>query len=117
LFAVSSCREWYEKGRRLASQNNTFLHVTSPYRFATTGTIAQTTTIPLIDLNTNEYIGQILVDFHADPFYNELVFHTFLSTEGFPFLVSTRSENDADTVMAPGFYQNVSAHWQAGFAN
>lgn len=104
-----SCRQWYDKGRRMAVENSTYLHVTSPYSFATTLTIAQTTTTPLIDPITAEHVGQILVDFYADPLYNELSHRTFFSSNGFPFLISSQSDNDFDTVMAPGFYQNISA--------
>jgi hypothetical protein len=103
-----SCREWYDKGRRLAMQNQTFLHVTSPYRFAG-GSVAQSATTPLIDPVTEEHLGQVLFDFYADQVFTELESYTFLSEEGFPFLVATQSDDDSDTVLAPGFYQNVTA--------
>jgi hypothetical protein len=91
-------------------QNGTSLHVTAPYRFATTlAVFAQTATSPLIDPATEEHVGQVLLDFFALPIYQVLEEHTPLSDGGFPILVAAQSDDCCDTVIGPHFSLNETA--------
>lgn len=86
--------------------NNTYLHVTAPYEFATTGgkvIFAQTATAPLIDPETSEHIGQVLIDFRPSDIIRIVEEDTPLSSGGFPILVATESGFDADTVIGPEY--------------
>lgn len=89
-------------------ENQTFLHVTAPYKFAS-DTVAQSATTPLMDPQTGDHVMQILIDFFTGQEFDDLQLHTFLSPDGFTFLVATQTEADSDTVLAPGFLQNTSA--------
>lgn len=85
--------------------NNTYLHVTAPYEFATGGTVlfAQSATTPLIDPLTAEHVGQVLFDFFPTDIIRIIEEDTPLSSGGFPILVATESAYDADTVVGPDY--------------
>ncbi len=80
--------------------------MTAPYEFATKQVqtiFAQSATAPLINTETAEHIGQILLDFLPTAAFRTLRRDTPLSTGGFPILVATESTYDADTVIGPDY--------------
>jgi HAMP domain-containing protein len=112
LLFSCSCRGWYDTGRKLAMQKDTFLHITAPYQFAQgldQISVAQSATSPLVDPKTGKHIGQVLMDFHPDAIYEALDQHTPLSPVGFPILVAAQEDNDSDTVVGPGYSRSNSS--------
>jgi len=86
--------------------NNTYLHVTAPYEFATATTqvtFAQSATAPLMDPRTGDHVGQVLFDFLPTAMIHSLNDETPLSNGGFPFLIATQSAYGADTVVGPNY--------------
>jgi hypothetical protein len=88
--------------------NNTSLYVAAPYPFAgvSNKTFAQSATSPLVDPQTEEHVGQVLVDFLTDPVYEALEDHTHASGAaglGFPILITAHGDSEGDTVVGPGF--------------
>lgn len=95
---ICRCREWYNKGKELATYNDTKLHVTSPYQDANSDKIIQGATSPLIDPSTNEYVGQVLIDFNVIEGFNLLK----EDKTSFPILI-TVGEEKYDAVIAQNF--------------
>lgn len=56
------CREWYDTGRRLYHQSRRASYITNPYLTAG-GYFAAAATAPVANPATNEYLGQMLLDF------------------------------------------------------
>ena len=61
------CRGWYDSGMKMWMAGNQTLYITPPYAFAASLVIGQSMTSPLIDPQSNEHIGQVLVG-KLDPF-------------------------------------------------
>jgi hypothetical protein len=97
------CRGWYDTGRKLSINENSFLHVTAPYRFASAAkdSYAQTATMSLMDPLSGEHIGQTLLDFLATPVYRSLESETFLYSGGFAVLITVEGDS-TNTVIGPG---------------
>jgi hypothetical protein len=87
----------------MALTNDTLLHITAPYKFAqkTNTAYAQSATIAIIDPFTGGHVGQILLDFLAQPIYGALENNTVLTNKGFPLLIGV-IDGVPDTVIGPG---------------
>eukprot|EP00934_Nitzschia_sp_Nitz4_P004295 Nitzschia sp. Nitz4//scaffold3_size479765//268429//273580//NITZ4_000112-RA/size479765-snap-gene-1.403-mRNA-1//-1//CDS//3329550794//4285//frame0 len=100
------CRGWYQQGKEKALSSNGSFYVTGIYAYATPSpdsmTYAQTATAPMIDPDTNEYVGQVLVDFFSQHVQRVLINGTVLNVGGFPVLVTVDGEAD-DTVIGPNY--------------
>lgn len=79
--------------------------MTSPYLFANSKVVAQSCTSPLVDPNTNEYVGQTLIDFVSTAIIDSLnAKNTPLAEGGFAILITLkRGASLADTVIGPNF--------------
>lgn len=108
---IRSCRGWYDTGKRKALEQGETLHITAPYTFANGFVIAQSSTTPLIDPRTNNYVGQVLLDFSVTDIFSVLTYSgTPLSTGGFPLLITVENRSlEHDTVIGPGFNGSVSS--------
>lgn len=105
--SVLRCRRWYDDGRQLALDEARYLHVTAPYEFVTGGQrieFAQSATSPLIDPETGEHLGQVLLDFLPARMVRSISEETVLGDGGFPFLVSADFDSEFDTVIGPGYF-------------
>ena len=99
-----SCRGWYHHGRQLAIEEDTPLHITAPYLFSEGVTIGQSATAPLMDPNTGEHVGQVLVDFISNNVADTLgPAKTRFSKGGFPIMIAVQGDPDSNTVIGPGF--------------
>jgi len=98
------CRGWYADGKAKADSGAGHLHVTSPYLFVgEEERVGQSATSPLMDPNTNEHIGQVLVDYLPNSIFTTLN-DTVLAPGGFPALITPSSDVlGTDTVVGPGF--------------
>lgn len=85
------CRRWYSRGKN----SQTPLQITAPYLFAT-GIIGVSLTSPLINPNSNEYIGQVLLDYVPVPadILDDL-------NGAISFLISLDTDVRQDTVIGP----------------
>ena len=93
----SRCRGWYASGK---AANTT--HLTPPYEFATSDTIAVSVTAPLVDPRTNQHIGQALIDFIPQ----SIIDRTERNRTGFrePLVLAANVDGfGGDTVVAPGY--------------
>ena len=98
----TSCRGWYDTGRKNAIEKNASLHITGPYAFASSGLIGQSATMALLDPKTGEHVGQVLNDFQSNSVFDALSdVRTQLSDGGFPILITV--EGELDTIVGPGF--------------
>ena len=99
------CRGWYADGTAKADSGAGHLHVTSPYLFVGDEEyVGQSATSPLIDPNTNEHVGQVLVDYVPNSIFTTLNDNTVLAPGGFPVLITPSSDVlGTDTVVGPGF--------------
>ena len=80
------------------------LHITAPYVFSEGTTIGQSATAPLIDPNTGEHVGQVLVDFISNNVADALgPESTPLSKGGFPIMIALQGDPESNTVIGPGF--------------
>ena len=99
------CREWYNTGREGYLENNTFIHLTSPYLFGQGDRHGQSATAALFDPKTKKHVGQALVDFQTTPIFEALAAeNTPFEEGGFPVMITP--DNDifgGDTVIAPGY--------------
>ena len=98
------CRGWYDTGRNLAIQNKTILHVTAPYKFATSQ-FAQSATMAVMDPSSGEHVGQTLLDFFSTPVYRSLESETFFYEGGFAVLIAVEGDS-VNTVIGPGVSQD-----------
>lgn len=106
LVHAGRCRRWYEDGRQRAINDQSFLHITAPYQFATSGqavAFAQSATAPLVDPKSGKHHGQVLLDFLPTRMIRSVSQETKLEDGGFPFLVSAGVGPEADTVIGPGY--------------
>ena len=85
-------------------EQNVSLHITAPYQFAVQKLYGQSSTMPLVDPRSGQFVGQILHDFYSnsvfDAFDDE---HSSLSETGFPILVAVQGHAEENTVIGPGF--------------
>jgi hypothetical protein len=88
------CRRWYTKNRNSLAKQNPIL-VTAPYVFAS-DIVGIPITSPLVNQNSNEHVGQILLDIKPIP-------TEYLSeVDGaISFLISMDSDIEHDTVIGP----------------
>ena len=94
------CRKWYDDGKNKATSGKSVLHITAPYAFLSLeGTVAQSGTSAMMNRRTNEYIGQIIVDFISLTLVSMLESGTELSEDGFSFLITP----DSNTIVGPGY--------------
>ena len=100
------CREWYADGKKSALSGLP-LHISPPYLFASNGFVGQSSTLPLIDPSTEEYVGSVMIDFLPQRIIDSLASSNTRigqGTDGFPILVSMdRDVSGADTVVGPEF--------------
>ena len=92
------CRKWYVDGKKKAFFSG--LHITSPYVFAgLDDTVAQTGTSSIANPSTNEYVGQILLDFLPVSLITMLESGTTLPKDGFSVLITP----ETNAVVGPGY--------------
>mmetsp|Transcript_18225 Transcript_18225/g.39386 ORF Transcript_18225/g.39386 Transcript_18225/m.39386 type:complete len:1769 (-) Transcript_18225:63-5369(-) len=101
------CRGWYAGGRSNATLGGA-LHITPPYLFSQSGgggVVGQSITSPLVDPQSNQHVGQVLIDFLPESIFRELESgNTKLSEGGFPIMITpARDILGHDTVVGPGF--------------
>ena len=77
--------------------------MTAPYEFATGTTIAQSITASIMDPETKDHVGQVLLDYLPTKIFQVLRNATPLSDGGFPILVAIEGQSDGDTVIGPGY--------------
>jgi len=103
------CRGWYDEGKNKALANEGFLHISPPYVFAGTTIVAQSVTSPLIDPQSDEHIGQVLIDIMPNAIIKALESHDYYSSElgtGLkPLLITPNGDVlNNDVVVAPGYW-------------
>lgn len=79
------------------------LHVTAPYRFASKPQVVygQSATAAIINPFTEEYVGQVLIDFLSKNIYEIVENFTYYTQGGFPILIAVQGDA-ADTIVGPG---------------
>lgn len=84
--------------------NQSSVYSTPPYKFAASGTFAQSASSRIVASKTGKHVGQALVDYSSQPVFDSLNAKNFaLSGKGFPILITVESDNfGADTVIGPG---------------
>ena len=91
------CRDWFATGRRLYHETMRPAHITAPYLFADLE-FAATATAPIANPATEEYVGQILLDFFPSSlrsFFKRL-------DEPVAFVITpSDGGTDEDTVIGP----------------
>jgi len=103
----SRCREWYDDGKKSALSGMP-LHISPPYVFASNSFVGLSSTLPLIDPSTGEYVGTVMIDFLPQSIIDSLASpNTRIGqgTDGFPILVTPfKDVSGANTVVGPGFH-------------
>lgn len=104
MSCIFSCREWFDKGRRLALDRNASLHITAPYKFAVLEENAQSATSPLMDPSNGEHVAQVIYDFFSYTVFEALKGRrTHFGNGGFPILIALQGDKNENTIVGPGF--------------
>jgi hypothetical protein len=100
------CRSWYATGRDSYLREQTPIHVTAPYQFASNPELQQAAsmTSPIANPSTGEYAGQVLLDYVTIELGNSLK----MLSEPLSFLITPDEDIlGGDTVVGP----NKSMEW------
>jgi len=98
------CRGWYHVGKEKAEAGNGTFHITPPYFFAEGDVVGQSASMPLIDPQNNEHLGQVLLDFRSPTSKLLESDNTKLAAGGFSIMITTESDVlNHDTIVAPQY--------------
>lgn len=100
------CRDWYHSGKEKYLTGREPVHITPPYAFAVNNLLAATATSPIANPKTNEYVGQMLLDFFPAKVLSSL---DRLREEVSVLITPEEDATGGDTVVGP----NKTAGWKS----
>jgi hypothetical protein len=106
--STTTLQAWYQTGKTLYDDERKPLHITSPYIFGNGGNfLATTATSPIANPTSNDYLGQVLLDFFPNSLVN--IFNNV--DEPFSFVITPEEGNNV--VVAPGNFDG----WDAAYVS
>lgn len=92
------CRSWYADGVETFRRTREVLHVTPPYEFVS-GVLATSAVSPIVNIPTNEFVGNVLYDFLATELLES---YADVKENVVTFVVTPRGDvSGHDTVVGP----------------